>query len=186
MNTFEQAVQDVNKPEDGGIVETSFTKKEYPLPTQGLHHAVCTKAILSDSPYKDAQPGDKVLRLWWELDGTYQDEDSETRHYMVFSKNYSLYFGLKSALSKLCLSLTGESPRFEETSEQRNGKTIVRRKFKYDMFMNMKCDLLVKHAAVDGKTYANAADYLTNDDQKRHNRQLLLDPNTKTPPPSQA
>ncbi len=181
-DSFDQAVQDVNKPADGGIVETSFVKKKYPLATQGIHKAICTKATLSDAPYPDAKPGEKVLRLWWQLDGTYEDEDGATQHYIIFSKSYALYFGPKSALSKLCFSLTGEPPIFEEKSEEKEGKTIVRRRFKYDVFVNMQCDLVVEHVTVKEKIYANAANYLTNDEQKRQNRQLLLDPSIRTNP----
>lgn len=153
-----------------GFVSVEFKKREYPLTPKGDQPAVCTKAMLVDSPYADSV-GKKVLKLTWELDATYTDDEGEKRSYKAFSKPYSLSFGPKAGLAKLCKDLTGLDPTYSEKKVP-GGVTV--RDFKFTQFEGMRANLYIKHVdGSEGKKFANILDYNCDEAIQAENRKYL-------------
>lgn len=148
-------------------------RREYPIPDQGVHKAVCTKAELKENPFPDADPQDLIVKLWWRLDSEYEGDDGESRNYMVFSRPFSRRFSPKANLSKLCRDLTGQEPWVQRTEVKEGGKTYDEYEFDHTCFENMECDIVVKHNESKGRVYANTESYITSAEQKKNNCALL-------------
>ncbi|MBI2589628.1 hypothetical protein HYW32_01155 [Candidatus Berkelbacteria bacterium] len=164
MDEFTKIVEEVS---DDGYVDADL--KEYPLIDQGSYPATCIEVRKVDDPYKQAKPGSQVLKLLFELDETYEDAQGETKKFHLYSKPFRFFFGEKASLYQLCLSLTGQLPVFSLVATAEGPK----RRFKYDQFLHMKCNIFVKHRAHEGRMYANIVDYATNAEQRAHNCSLL-------------
>ncbi len=137
--------------------------------TEGLYDARCAEASLQDSKFKDAPQGSKVLKLRWELDSQYEDEQSRERHYVLYSKPLNLSIGEKSSLHQLCKSLTGQAPKLEEKEVETDGKKTTKHVFNFRKFVGMRAKLVVKNNEHSGQTYNNITDYITDEAQRTEN-----------------
>jgi hypothetical protein len=145
------------------------SKPNQPLLPEGLHDARCDDASLQDSKFKDAPLGSKVLKLRWELDKQYEDEQSRERHYVLYSKPFNLSVGEKSSLYQLCKSLTGQPPRQEDREVEINGQKTTKRVFNFRKFVGMRAKLVIKNNEHNGQTYSNITDYMTDEPQRLEN-----------------
>ena len=153
---------------DDSVAEIT-TKPAQPLLTEGLYDAHCVEASLQDSKFKDATPGSKVLKLRWELDKQYEDEQSRERHYVLYSKPLNLSIGEKSSLCQLCKNLTGQPPKVEDREVESDGKKTTKRVFNFRRFVGMRAKLVVKNHEHSGQIYNNISDYITDEAQRAEN-----------------
>lgn len=153
---------------DDSVAEIT-AKPNQPLLAEGLYDGRCVEASLQDSKFKDAPPGSKILKLRWELDSQYEDEQSRERHYVLFSKPLNLSVGEKSSLYQLCKSLTGQPPKLEDKEVETDGKKTTKHVFNFRRFVGMRAKLVLKNHDHSGQTYNNISDYITDEAQRTEN-----------------
>lgn len=166
MSNFDEMV------DEGGTVSVTQERKPFPIPAQGTHNAVCSKALVQES--SSEKHGDTLsVKLHWNLETTYKDDQGETRNFMAFS-SFGLAYSPKARLYKAVMQLTGKPPVFKQREEKRGGKTYVTKDFVYKQFEGMKCQVVIEHnPSKDGtRTFANIASYLCSPDQQLANLAL--------------
>jgi hypothetical protein len=119
--------------------------KEYPLPPEGLHNAICIDVEPIVSEPRDAKYGGGIRdssRVVWALD----EKDPQTGKQYIVSKRYTLSLHEKATLAKDATSWRGRP----FTPEERKG-------FDMEKLILVPCQLLVVHSTSEssGKTYAN-------------------------------
>lgn len=169
---FENAVDGVND-ESVTIVRE---QKRYPICPKGLHKGTCIKAEIKEGKFGNQ------ISLTWELDTTFEDENENgekvQKHFRVFD-TLSPFFGPKARCNQAFKELTGEDigPLVQEKKFKKDGKNYVSSTFRYQAFLEMKADLLIKH--VEGKSdpsavYANIAGYNCDEATQAANAALVF------------
>lgn len=166
MSSFEDAAAGVSGTDNADFVDVEVKKRVYPIPDPGMYEAEIIDVRLFDSPY---QEGQKIMKLMLELDKEYDDPEFGKKKYRVFSKPFSFMFGQKSSLTALCMDLTGRPPVLAEITDRKSASGAPLRRFQPNQFVGMHCQIVIKHATVKDKTYANIAAYLCSDAVKREN-----------------
>lgn len=169
---FDNAVESVND-ESVTIVRE---EKKFPLCPKGLHKGKCIKAEIREGKFGNQ------ISLTWELDTTFESEDNDgntvQKHFRVFD-TLSPYFGPKARCNQAFKELTGEdiAPLVTEKKFKKDGKNFISSTFRYQAFIEMKADLLIKH--VEGKAdpsqvYANIAGYNCDEETQKYNAALVF------------
>lgn len=157
------------------IIRTTIRSK-FPLAPAGTHRATCTDIEIADSTFANAQAGDKVIRFTWEITVPSREDDGLPKKYTVHGKSLGVYFSTGSALVQLIKSLTGNDAAYTTVDHDEEGNPVI--DFDAGVFVGMQCDVVVTHVQQFNKTYANIADYKTDDAQRTENNKRL--------PPTQA
>ena len=152
------------------IIRTTIRSK-FPLAPEGVHKATCTDIEIGDSTFANAQPGDKVIRLTWEFAVPVKGSIGFEKKYTVRSKSMGVYFSANSALAQLLKTLTGSDAAYTTVEHDEEGNPVI--DFDAGAFVGMRCDVFVTHVQQFSKTYANIADYKTDDTQKTENSKRL-------------
>lgn len=152
------------------IIRTTIRSK-FPLVPAGTHKAICTDIEIADSTFAKAQPGDKVIRLTWEVAVPMKGSVGFDKKYTVRSKTMGVYLSPGSALVQLIKDLTGSDAAFMAVNRDEEGNAII--DFDAGAFVGMQCSIVITHVQQFTKTYANITDYQTDDLQKVENSKRL-------------
>jgi hypothetical protein len=152
------------------LIRTTIRSK-FPLAPVGTHPATCIDIEIADSTFANAQPGDKVIRLTWEITMPTKEHGGLSRKYTVHAKPLGVYFSTGSALVQLLKALTGNDAAYTTVDHDEDGNAVI--DFDASVFVGMRCTLAVVHVEQFQKTYANIAEYQTDDAQKAENSKRL-------------
>ena len=152
------------------IIRTTI-KSKFPLVPAGAHTAICTDIEIADSTFANAQAGDKVIRLTWEITTPPKEDGGSAKKYTIRSKPYGVYFSAGSALVGLLKVLTGSDTAYTTVDHDEDGNPVI--DFDAGVFIGMQCEIVVAHVQQFSKTYANIAEYRTDDVQKAENNKRL-------------
>jgi|18_taG_2_1085343.scaffolds.fasta_scaffold00471_15 hypothetical protein len=162
-------------PQDAGVVRNLRKKIEYPKLDEGSYPAVCTKVQEKESHYKDAQPGDKLFKLWWETEETYESDGpngKETKKHIAFSPWYSPEGGEGARFYKMCKALTGKPPFRNQKEVVVDGEKFTETMFDASQFKGMVSTIIIMHSEPDPSTkafYVNIETYVTTKEEKADN-----------------
>jgi len=151
------------------IIRTAVRSK-FPLAPVGTREAICTDVEIADSAFGNAQSGDKVIRLTWEITTTTK-EGGTPKKYTIRAKPLGVYFSSGSALVQLLKILTGTDVSYAPVGQDEEGNPII--DFDAGVFIGMRCSVVITHVQQFGKTYANITEYRTDDTQKAENGKRL-------------
>lgn len=119
-------------------------QKEYTPAPEGLHQAVCVD--VEDLGPVETQWGYKpMVKVRWQLDQTYLDEESQEQKRYVATARYNLTLNEKSNLRKHLEAWRGK----KFTAEELKG-------FDLEKLIGVNCQLqIIHHIADGGRTFAN-------------------------------
>lgn len=177
VDEFDAAVDAV-----GGSVETVREVKKYPMVPKGMHKAKCVSAAIEETEYEGNKRN--VLTLIWELEATYED-GGDKKHFRMWDRLGLTYGGARARLPKVFRELTGAeiAPLVKEEKFKRGDKEYIREVFQYEAFVDMECEMLVKHdpgKTDPSKIYAKIAEYSCSPELQKKNAALVFDDGPKS------
>ncbi|MEK7218592.1 MAG: hypothetical protein AAB728_03965 [Patescibacteria group bacterium] len=152
------------------IIRTTIRSK-FPLAPEGTHRATCIEVEVGDSTFANAQPGDKIIRLTWEIAVPMKGNVGFEKKVTIRSKAMGVYFSPTSALTQLINTLTGSDAAYTTVDRDEDGNAVI--DFDASVFVGMQCSVTIAHIQHFNKTYANIIEYQTDDHQKAENSKRL-------------